>query len=311
MKGPTLATALDSRLKAAAFRDAGDMPKAEAELRQAVSAFPADANAHAELGITLSMAGRPVEAADSYRAALKLDPSDVGTLCNLAATLKQLNPPQEAEGLLRHVLTIDPDHSAALRNLAIMLRESARWVEAKAVQRRVAQLLPRLEIVLQAGLALTPMARSNAETEAQRADFQHSLEAFASEPETYEYQGQRMPLPWYYLPYHGASDRKLLERTAEVLAAKLPGLAHRAARLAGWRDPRLDGRRIRVAFCSEFLRAHTIGRLYRGLIRDLDRTRFEVVILHGAYSVRDPFRDELDGLADRAVVLPAPPDQQR
>jgi protein O-GlcNAc transferase len=40
--------------------------------------------------------------------------------------------------------------------------------------------------------------------------------------------------------------------------------------------PRAPGERLRVGFVSSYFRAHTVGRLFRGWMRDLDRHRFEV-----------------------------------
>ncbi|MET0275113.1 MAG: tetratricopeptide repeat protein, partial [Phenylobacterium sp.] len=303
-------TALERRRNAASLRAGRQFAEAEAELRQAISDSPTDADAHAELGLTLSMAGRPAEATLSYEAAIALSPNDIFALSNLAATLKLLNRAAEAEAILRQVLALEPENDAALRNLAALLRDSGRWAEAKALYLRAAAAGPRLELSLQAHLGLAPVVRSGVDAEAQRADFVRGLDAFAADPRTFDYAGERLSLPWYYLPYQGVSNRRLLERTAEVVTARVPGAAY-AADLAHWRDPRTQGRRIRIAVCSQFLRAHTIGRLYRGLIRDLDRTRFEVVVLHAASSGPDADREALDRLADRAVKLPDDLEGQR
>jgi predicted O-linked N-acetylglucosamine transferase (SPINDLY family) len=60
-----------------------------------------------------------------------------------------------------------------------------------------------------------------------------------------------------------------------------------------------------VGFLSEFLFDHTIGKHYQGFIRHLDRSRFEVFVIHGPKSRRDSFRQNLDALADKVLTLPA------
>jgi protein O-GlcNAc transferase len=286
--------------------EAGD---AELErLSRAAAAAPADAAAQDALGVALSLRSRHAEAEACYRRALALDPASPFALSNLGTTLKQLNRTDEAETLLRRALALKPDHPPALKNLAVLLKDAGRLAEAKALSARALAVQPDLDAALQAHLALSPMARSVEDIAAQRADYAKGLEALAAEPRGFSYGGGALNLPWYYLAYQDADDRPLLERTAAVLRTKVGGLDYAAAPLESWRGP---GERIRVAFCSEFLRAHTIGRLYRGLIARLDRSRFEVCVLHAAGTPPDGFRADVDRAADRAAELPPAIEDQR
>lgn len=63
------------------------------------------------------------------------------------------------------------------------------------------------------------------------------------------------------------------------------------------------GPRIRVGLCSGFLWSHTIGRVMLGLLRELDRSRFEVVLLRVGRAF-DPLGKALDASVDRVVLLP-------
>lgn len=301
--------ALALRQEAARLRDAGQLAEGLAVLQRAVAAAPADAEAHAELGLTFSLMGKWVEAEPAYRRALDLGSEDLFTLSNLAGTLKQLRREHEAEPLLRAVLARQPDHEAALRNLAVLLKDAGQHAESRDLARRAAALSGGLETTIQAELALTPMIRSAEDIATQRAAYAEGLETLTAREATFGYGGERLNLPWYYLPYHGLDDRALLARTAEVLGARVSGLAD--ADLSGWHEPVAEGRRIHVAICSEFLQSHTIGRLYRGLVRHLDRSRFEVTLLHTAHGVADADRAEMDRTADRALVLPHAPAEQR
>jgi len=79
----------------------------------------------------------------------------------------------------------------------------------------------------------------------------------------------------FYLAYHDLPDRALQEKTARLYSTGCPALNFVAPHCRP-SSPRPEGRRLRVAFISEFLRYHTIGKLNRGYIQHLDRNRFEV-----------------------------------
>jgi protein O-GlcNAc transferase len=262
-------------------------------------------------GVALAQAGQVEASAARFERALAFDPADASALNNLAGTLQRLNRHAEAETLYRRLLGAQPDHLPALRNLAVLLKDSSAWPEAKALAHRACVLTDDLDVSLQAHLALSPMPASVADIDAQRAGYAAGLEAFAADPRIFEYGGGKLNLPWFQLAYHGRDDRRLMARTAEVLAAKVYGLRYVSPALAEWKGPKRGERRTRVLFCSEFLHDHTIGRLYAGLIRRLDRTRFEVAVAHGPYSRDDAFRMALDADADQAMVLPVDPAGQR
>ena len=91
----------------------------------------------------------------------------------------------------------------------------------------------------------------------------------------------------FYLAYHDANDRPLMEALCRLFRARVPNLTTTAPHVPDWRHPAEKGQRIRVGFLSEFLFDHTIGKHYQGFIRHLDRNRFEVVVIHGLKSKRD------------------------
>jgi predicted O-linked N-acetylglucosamine transferase (SPINDLY family) len=255
---------------------------------------------HAE---ALALAGRRrwAEAETLLRRAVALAPGEVAMLADLAAVLQSANRPAEAEPVYAEVLRLAPDHVPALRNLAVLLKDGGRAAAARALAERALRLAPSLGAAIQAHPALSPVSGDFAQIAAERRAYAEGLERLAAEPFVFAYEGERLNLPWYYLAYQGEDDRALLERTAAVVGAKVSGLAWSAPHLAGWTAP--AGRRLRIGFCSEFLRGHTVGHLFGGFVRELDRDRFEVAAIHGTGSVRDPFRQAIDAAADHALAL--------
>lgn len=307
---PLPTSALEARKAAAALRGAGQHAGALAILQQGVTAFPEDADLHADLGLTFALGGQAQLAEQCYRRALQLRPDDVFALSNLGGALLQLRRPREAEVAFRRVLELQPGQPQALRNLSTITRDSGRVIEAKGYARQVFERAPSLDTALQAHLALSPILASREDAHAQRQSYAAGLRALAASTAPISYGGEKLSLPWFHLAYHDADDRSLVTDTATVLASK--GLfGGDASTPADWRPPPHEGRRIRIAFCSEFFSEHTIGRLYRGLVARLDRNLFEVIVLHGSHSRADAFRAAFDQHADVAQVLPPSAEAQR
>lgn len=296
------------RRSAAQHRGQGKLADAVEALRQAIAAAPDDADAHADHGLTLMLMGRPDLAEGSYRRALELRPDDIFSWVNLGSALIQLQRLADAEGCFRQVLALEPDHVAALRNLGAILKDMGRSEEARASFRRAALAADLLDVDLQAQLALSPITRSQDDIIAQRTAYAAGLATLASPGKRRSYAGERFGLPWFYLAYHGLDNLPLLERTAAVTRAMAgPTEVGATPRV---RQP-VSGRKLRVGFCSEYFHAHTIGRLYAGLLRQLDRSRFEVIVIHPATAVADALRGQLDSEVDQAVTLPLAPEAQR
>jgi predicted O-linked N-acetylglucosamine transferase (SPINDLY family) len=106
----------------------------------------------------------------------------------------------------------------------------------------------------------------------------------------------------FYLVYQGLDDRPHQEALSRLYRQAAPSLLWTAPHCREGAPPRTAGR-IRVGFLSSFLCNHTIGRLNAGWIEHLDRSRFEVAIIHGGD--RDAMAEQLAAMADR-TVLPGP-----
>src|SRR5262249_8414426 len=105
----------------------------------------------------------------------------------------------------------------------------------------------------------------------------------------------------FELAYHNANDRPIMEALCRLFRTKAPSLTFTAPHVENWRQP--ANRAIRVGFLSQYLADHTVGRLYQGLIRHLDRTRFQVILIHAPGAKQDAFRTQLDMVADKSLEL--------
>ncbi|MBF0127054.1 MAG: tetratricopeptide repeat protein, partial [Magnetococcales bacterium] len=286
------------------FREQGRLSEAEAVYREVARRQPDHHEAHHKLANLLREARRTGEALAAYQEALRIRPDFIDAHINLGVLLRELNQYQEAEAVCRRALALRPEHRDVNGNLAIILQEQSRTEEAAACYRQLLTHHPdAVGAALQQALLLPRIPASTAEIDVWRDRYRSGLARLDA---TFSRIDDLCDLEvgYFFLAYHDRCDRELVEALSRFCRAKSPPLTFEAPHLAAWSPPVARGRRIRVGFLSQFLVDHTIGRLNQGVIRLLDRARFEVVLLHAPLARQDPFRAELDSLADAVFTLP-------
>jgi len=296
-----------------ALRGGGETERAKNAYQAALQFNPQRVEALLSLGGMEVAKYNLSQALDYYDKALALRPDFPEGLRRKAEVYLDLELFQEAESFARLALQKDPHHFDAHRTLALALALQERDAEAEEVLQAARQCRPQppaaaeqiLATQIPGRLWLPSILESQAAIAHWRARYQEGLRSLLALPGTLEDPTQlvKLSLP-FYLAYHNADDRPLMEMLCQLFRAKAPQLNFEAPHVARWRFP--AGRRIRVGFCSEFLVAHTIGKLYQGFLRQLDRSRFEVVLIYPPQALRDQVRAMLEAACNQVVVLSGP-----
>jgi protein O-GlcNAc transferase len=241
----------------------------------------------------------------ALRRAMRLEPGDIKQELTLGELLRRSGRPGEALALVRDIAERVPDDERAWINLAVMCQHGWRDFDAARAFRRASCLRPdRLDLVYRDNLLLPAVPRSVTDIADWRWRFRSGINRLRRLPPLLDDPAERLGPPSFYLAYHDEDDRPLMEALRRMFRSTAPCLTHRAPHLTRWKPPRGGDRGIRVGFVSEYLSGHTIGKLYQGVLRHLDRRRFAITLIHTPNSSHDDFRDQLDALADRSIILP-------
>lgn len=116
-------------------------------------------------------------------------------------------------------------------------------------------------------------------------------------------------VPSFSLAYQDVNNRRLLERQAAVFRHAFRPFMHKVDSISPISPPMRKGRKIRIAFISEYFSAHTNALAFEGLIKHLNKERFHTIVIHNMFSVRDATRDRIDSYCHEAIVLPKAQDQ--
>ena len=251
------------------LRGGAHMAEVEEEFRRALELDPAHADAASNLGSALAARGEREAAVPFYRRAFELQPHEPRFVANLARALIVVGSVDEASPLLLELARLDPSNAGAY-----LLREALLVPEItpdESFPRRVREKI---------GARLAELL---AET--------HPI----SDP-------LKMPASYFPLSYHGIGNLDIVKAMAKLYLRWHPSLAWTAPHIGSWKPPR---GRIRVGLASRYFRNYGIGNTSRGLVEELDRERFEVIVIRFEPSPGDENATAIDAAADRVVVVPA------
>jgi len=289
----------------AVLQDLGQLDAAVASYRRALAIEPGYVVAHYNLGFSLRALGQLDGAVASYRRALAIKPDYVEALINLGSALNDLGQFDAAVASYAQALAIKPDYAEVHSSLGAALQGLGQLDDAVASYSKALELQPHaLKHAINAYLVLPVIPENLEAIIAWRERYQTGIAALMNAKGTLKEPGEVNPSS-FYLAYHNCNDRKVMEALYRFFRARVEGLTATAPHVPSWQSPATSGQRIRVGFLSEFLVDHTIGKHYKGFIQHLDRSRFEVVVIHTPKSKQDSFSQNLDALADKALTLPA------
>lgn len=305
----------DARLGLARLALTGTPPDPDEALAQSGAVLQRQDNHPEGLALharALETAGRGEEAVEDWRALLRQDSGHVAALRRLARLLPGLGRNVPALEVLRRLVEVQPDDARAWYDLGTHYLRLHLTPEAREAFRRAEALDPDDVAASWAALQALPMLYENEdEIEAARREWHEGLARFEAMDLAHLADAGRLnglllgPTSFYrhYL------DEDLLEpqRRYGGLISRCAGLhLHDAMVAEVARRPRPDGR-IRVGFASEHFRRHTVWRLFRRLLIDLDRERFHVtaVILNEGEdaSTREAIEHADAALRDRSASL--------
>lgn len=273
-----------------ALHDQGRLEEAIATYRQAICCNPLYFHAFNNLSVSLNAAGRHEEALQACTQALHLAPEMAEAFANLGVALKGLGRAEEAEAAYRHAISLKPDIAASWSSLGSLLAGQGRYDEALTAYRRALALKPDLqECRLKHALLLPPL---KPETVPELADktFMQALAELEQGTGAEDWAalgaciGVVQP---FALAYRTGDHTAALKRYGSIACrARAAWFARhfQGVQLQG----RPLGKRIRLVIVSGQISNHSVWNvLLHGLLKHIDRNRFETILYNTTPSVTD------------------------
>jgi protein O-GlcNAc transferase len=227
--------------------------------------FPKSASLHHTQGGLYNRINKVDRAVESLRVALELDPEKPENYYELGGTLQFQGQVAEARDILQQGFSITHDPNFRVRralSLPIIL------TDCEEIEQERSRLLQELQVLDGEGIKLKePIGVA--------------------------------PGANFYLAYHGRNDRQLQGAIARFYLNSCSNLDWVAPHCRGSRPIRS---RLRIGVCSQFLRGHTIGKLYGGILNQLPHDLFEIVLLRLPDST-DGMGAKIGSYADSVITL--------
>jgi predicted O-linked N-acetylglucosamine transferase (SPINDLY family)/ADP-heptose:LPS heptosyltransferase len=256
---------------------------------------PNSAEALYNRGIVLADLGRVDEAIASYQQALMIRPDYAEVNNNLGSLFKKQERFAEAKVYFQHAVTARPNYADAQCNLINLLREQGEIDQAKACLSTALLAIPdSLELrIIELILSLPMMPKTAAESVLVAEQFDTALTALSAwlaesaDRQRCLTQEGLLPLP-FLLAYRVGNHKQRLSRYGDLVANTAIRYAAPVAKA-----------KIRMVVISHHFRRHSVWDVVtRGLLANLDRSRFELVLYHLG-NIEDSETEFAKALADQ------------
>lgn len=320
-----------------ALHDQGDLDGALAEYQEALRLKPGYAEALSNLGCVHQKQGRLEEAVACYQEALRSAPGNGVVRNNLGVACKDQGSFTEAVAHFQEAIRLQPNNSEAHNNLGTIHLEQGRLDEAMACYREAVRLQPSFseahnnlgnahflrgepELALACfekaemlaphdgfkikTALLMPVIPESAEAiDRQRRRLEENIARLLREDLTVIDPTHQGVMNVFYLAYHGRNDRALLAAVAALNARATPALGYVAPHCAPAAAAPVAQRPIKIGFISRYFYLHPVAKFYSGVVRNLSRDDFRVVVFRFPRA-DDAMSRSIRDSADDCVTLP-------
>jgi predicted O-linked N-acetylglucosamine transferase (SPINDLY family) len=285
----------------------GEAARAIALMNETISLGTDTASVHTIMGNALFAGGQLGSAIRAYEHACRLDPMSREAQFNLANAVQESGDTPRAIALYWRVLAATPEFVEGWKGLGLSYRDQGRLDQARGTFARAQSLKDDPGLCVLDALMVPRIPLSEDAIDRSRVDVLAALDRLEADGLALDDAFRQVGAANFYLAYQARDDRALNERIAQFYRRACPSLNEIAPHCQNRRP--VQGRRVRVGFISELLRVHTIGKLTHGIIRNMDRARFEVTVLRKLAtddrrrSADDEIATAVDRAADRVIEL--------
>jgi predicted O-linked N-acetylglucosamine transferase (SPINDLY family) len=246
------------------------------------------------------MIGKFNEAIDSYQRAIKINPEYAEAYNNLGNVYDINEKVDEAILNYKKAIKINANFVEAYSNLGHLLKEIGKVDEARNCENKLLSLKPNdIGYRINITLSIIPVVSSVEEINFYRNEYQKGLELLKKYQYLTEKPGDTITTNFFHLGYHARENLELMKNTSDLFRQIIPNINYVSKNI----DKQKKQKKIKVGFISEFLTKHTVGKLFGGLIKNMDKKKFDIIIFHTYRTKKSLIKNEIDSHSNKVINL--------
>jgi len=297
------------------FRDMSKFDDALLCYRKAVEIKPDYADAYSNMGTVFKEQGKFAEAFLCYQKALQIKPDNCTFYLNMGNTFQDQGKPNEAVACYRKALEINPNFAAAYNNMRNAYIYQGKVEEAVWCCEKSLEINPDFGTEIRKALMLPVIYESREQIEYYRKKILQEIELLRNKGLRLEDPNRQVGATNFYLAYHGLNDKDIQQKIASFYMQVCPDLAwvspaarsHAECRNVERVSNPLYFNPIKLGIVSMHLfnmSQQTIGKLTRGIIKNLSREKFQVKLFRFPGGESNLIKSINEG-ADELIDLPS------
>tara|TARA_Y100000590_G_scaffold23663_1_gene27078 strand:+ start:14857 stop:16782 length:1926 start_codon:yes stop_codon:yes gene_type:complete len=247
---------------------------------------------------TYAIIGETDKAIEYYNKLLKLKPDHAEAYNNLATIFAGKGNIKSSIENYKIALNIKPNYLDALNNLGFILKSIGKINEASKYYDKAFKIDSKdIRYAINASLLLPPITESIKSIKLSRENYLKGLKNLKKYKLTLLETGNIILPQTFFLSYHAKNNLNLARNTAKLYKKIIPSVSYSKKRKEE------TNKKIKIGFISQFLTDHTIGKLFGGLIKNLNKQKFEIIIFHNLLTKLSKTKIEIDNSANKVILL--------
>jgi predicted O-linked N-acetylglucosamine transferase (SPINDLY family) len=283
-----------------AFKEMGKLDESIHNYQRAIQINPNYSKAYNNLANTFRDIGKLDESIHNYQRAIEVDPNFAQAYYNLGNTFRDIGKLDETIHNYQRAIQINPTYFDAYNNLGNIFIDIGKVDDARKCFKKLFILKPKnIGYKINNGLLITPITQSVKEIVSLRDQYKKGLKSLKKYKFLEEEPGNIIEANFFYLAFHNKDNLEIMKKTSSMFRKIIPNICYVSKNI----KKRKKQKKIKIGFISEFLTEHTVGKLFGGLIKNIDRKKFDVIIFHTAQTKKSLIKNEIDNSANKVINL--------
>ena len=287
-----------------ALQSLGKLEEAVDSFKKAIEIKHDYAESYNNLGNIFITLNKIEEAVKIYQKAIKIKSDYFEAHSNLGAALDKLGRFEESITHYQEAIKIKPDFEKANNNLAASFVAQGRFDEAILFYNKTLKLNPnKTQYAINANLLIPTIPESNEDLKFWRDKYNSAIDVLKKNKYFIDDPQKVINPPTFNLSYSNFNNLNIMKKVSSFFRSAIPVINFKTQRNNTINQSDNKTKRIKIGFISEFFTDHTIGKLFKGLIKAIDKDKFELLVFHFQRTKHSKIKEEIESCSEKVICL--------